>query len=84
MRERTLKDAGRDSPVRITEWADGALTLTDLGTGRIIELGSFGPDNRRAFAAILAGKKPPETSNLPNLRATLPVSAESDKAGGPA
>lgn len=84
MRERTLKDAGRDSPVKITEWADGALTLTDLGTGRIIELGSFGPDNRRAFAAILAGQKPPEPSNLPNLRATLPVSAEGAKAGGPA
>jgi putative photosynthetic complex assembly protein len=84
MRERMLKKAERASPVKITEWADGALTLTDLGTGRIIELGSFGPDNRRAFAAILAGEKPPEPNNLPNLRATLPASADSAEAGGPA
>ncbi len=75
MRERMLKDAERSSPVRVTEWADGALTLTDLGTGRIIELGSFGPDNRRAFAAILAGEQPPIPNNLPNLRASLPATA---------
>lgn len=72
MRERMLKEADRASPVRVTQWADGALTLTDLGTGRIIELGSFGPDNRRAFAAVLAGEQPPIPNNLPNLRATLP------------
>jgi putative photosynthetic complex assembly protein len=70
MRERMLKEADRQSPVKVTEWADGALTLTDIATGRIIELGSFGPDNRRAFAAILAGEQPPVPNNLPNLRAT--------------
>lgn len=71
MRERMLKEADRNSPVRVAQWADGALTLTDIATGRIIELGSFGPDNRRAFAAILAGEQPPVPNNLPNLRATF-------------
>ncbi len=84
MRERMLKEAERAAPVRVTEWADGALTLTDLGTGRIIELGSFGPDNRRAFAAILAGEQPPIPNNLPNLRASLPASAAKSDAKGPA
>jgi len=71
MRERMLKEAERDAPLKVTQWADGALTLTDIATGRIIELGSFGPDNRRAFAAILAGEQPPIPNNLPNLRATM-------------
>jgi len=71
MRERMLNESPRDAPVKVTQWADGALTLTDIATGRIIELGSFGPDNRRAFAAILAGEQPPIPNNLPNLRATM-------------
>jgi putative photosynthetic complex assembly protein len=80
MRERMLKEAGRDAPVKVTQWADGALTLTDISTGRIIELGSFGPDNRRAFAAILDGQVPPAPNNLPNLRATMAPAAEKGPA----
>jgi len=76
MRERMLKETERAAPVKVTQWADGALTLTDIATGRIIELGSFGPDNRRAFAAILAGQQPPVPNNLPNLRATLAPDAK--------
>lgn len=53
MRERSLHDATRDGPVTITQWADGALTLKDPSTGRIIELGSFGNTNREAFAQLL-------------------------------
>lgn len=83
MRERVLKEVERGAPVRVTQWADGALTLTDLGTGRIIELGSFGPDNRRAFAAVLAGEQPPIPNNLPNLRATLPATAAGMSEKGP-
>jgi hypothetical protein len=40
--------------VTITQWADGALTLKDASTGRIVELGSFGHTNRAAFAQLLA------------------------------
>ncbi len=80
MRERRLKETARDGSVTITEWADGALTLTDNETGRIIELGSFGPDNRRAFDAVLNGRQPPIPNNLPNLRAAEMPAA----SGGPA
>lgn len=53
-RERMLKEVGRKPPFAVTQWADGALTLTDTGTGRVIELGSFGPDNRATWAKLLA------------------------------
>jgi putative photosynthetic complex assembly protein len=52
-RERRMHHSGAVAPFRLTEWRDGALSLTDTATGRIIELGSFGPDNRAAFARLL-------------------------------
>jgi putative photosynthetic complex assembly protein len=54
MRERQLHEVSRHGPVTVTQWADGALTLKDPSTGRIIELGSFGGTNRAAFAQLLA------------------------------
>jgi putative photosynthetic complex assembly protein len=53
MRERQLHEVERDGAVTVTQWADGALTLTDPSTGRVIELGSFGDTNRAAFAQLL-------------------------------
>jgi putative photosynthetic complex assembly protein len=53
MRERQLHEVARDGAVTVTQWADGALTLEDPSTGRIIELGSFGGTNRAAFAQLL-------------------------------
>lgn len=52
-RERRMHGVGQAPPFRLALWADGALTLTDTATGRIIELGGFGPDNRAAFARLL-------------------------------
>jgi putative photosynthetic complex assembly protein len=52
-RERRQHHGGSAAPFRLTSWPDGALTLTDDTTGRVIELGSFGPTNRAAFAAFL-------------------------------
>lgn len=52
-RERRMHHSGAAAPFRLTQWRDGALSLTDTATGRIIELGSFGPDNRAAFARLL-------------------------------
>jgi hypothetical protein len=34
--------------------ADGKLTLEDPGTGRRVDLGSFGPTNAAVFAQIMA------------------------------
>lgn len=53
VRERRLKQASMASPFRLQLWADNGLTLTDLATGRQIELGAFGPTNRAAFAVML-------------------------------
>jgi putative photosynthetic complex assembly protein len=54
-RDRKMRGLDEQPPFRLTQWDDGALTLKDSATGRVIELGSFGPDNRRSFAALLAG-----------------------------
>lgn len=56
-RERRLNGEGASAPFRLAAWPDGALTLTDTATGRVIELGSFGPTNKAAFAAFLAPEK---------------------------
>ena len=63
MRERSLNEVERNGPVTVTQWADGALTLKDPSTGRILELGSFGNTNRDSFAQLLApGKHVVETA----------------------
>jgi putative photosynthetic complex assembly protein len=56
-RERRSKNVGVEVAYRLTLWKDYSLSLTDTGTGRTIELGSFGPDNRAAFMALLPPEK---------------------------
>lgn len=52
--QRKVKGATlEDTPFRLTQWKNGMLTLEDPVTSDRIELDSFGPDNRRAFAALL-------------------------------
>ncbi|MGF1549877.1 MAG: photosynthetic complex assembly protein PuhC [Sphingomonadaceae bacterium] len=52
-RERRMYGAGARPPFELALWEDGALSLTDSVTGRVIELGGFGADNRAAFARLL-------------------------------
>lgn len=52
-RERRQHGEGAAAPFRLSAWPNGGLTLTDDTTGRVIELGSFGPSNRAAFAHFL-------------------------------
>lgn len=54
-RERRMRGVGMEPPFNLTLWQNGTLSLTDKTTDRAIELGSFGPDNRAAFAALLPG-----------------------------
>ncbi len=54
-RERRMHGIGSEPPFDLTLWGDGSISLTDSATGRIIELGAFGPDNRAVFAAMLPG-----------------------------
>lgn len=54
-RERRQHQAGAEPPFRLAQWPDGALSLTDTATGRVVELNGFGPTNRAAFARFLNG-----------------------------
>jgi putative photosynthetic complex assembly protein len=52
-RERKRQGVSPDLPFRMTGRADGKLTLEDPGTGRRVDLGSFGPTNAAVFAHIM-------------------------------
>lgn len=52
-RERRLRGAGREQPMRLTRWADGRLSLDDPVTGRHVDLEAFGPTNAAEFARLL-------------------------------
>lgn len=57
-RQRLRQDASRATPFRLTEWADGRLTLEDPTTGRKVEMEAFGITNEEAFARLLTAKAP--------------------------
>lgn len=53
-RERRITDAaGPEVPFRVTRWAEGRLTLTDLATGRSVDLLAFGHTQVEAFQGLL-------------------------------
>jgi putative photosynthetic complex assembly protein len=52
-RERKREGVGAALPFQLSEHSDGHLLLTDPGTGRFIDLGSFGPTNAGAFARLM-------------------------------
>lgn len=54
--QRIRQDASRTTPFRLTEWADGRLTLEDPATGRRVEMEAFGITNEQAFANLLTAK----------------------------
>lgn len=52
-RERRMYGVGSSPPFTLTLWQDGSISLVDSATGRNVELGAFGPDNRATFVALL-------------------------------
>jgi len=46
---------GSVPPFELTLWQDGSLSLHDTATGRDVELGGFGNDNRVVFMELLDG-----------------------------
>ncbi|MCX7284904.1 MAG: photosynthetic complex assembly protein PuhC [Novosphingobium sp.] len=52
-RERKMNNIGQATPFELSLWRNGSLSLLDPATGRSVELGSFGPDNRAAFVRFL-------------------------------
>ena len=55
-RVRLRENEGQTTPFRLTEWADGRLTLEDLATGRWVEMEAFGITNETVFARLLTAK----------------------------
>lgn len=55
-RERKRQGVSPDLPFRMIGRADGKLTLEDPGTGRRVDLGSFGPVNAAVFAQIMTSR----------------------------
>lgn len=55
VRERKRRGLGDEMPFELVAHVDGRLTLLDPGTGRRIDLESFGPTNAGAFARLLPG-----------------------------
>jgi putative photosynthetic complex assembly protein len=55
-RQRIREDASHDVPFRLTQWADGRLTLEDPTTGRRVDMEAFGQDNEKVFANLLGAK----------------------------
>jgi putative photosynthetic complex assembly protein len=53
VRERKRQGIGAEPPFRLVALADGRLLLEDPGTGRQIDLRSFGPANAGVFARLL-------------------------------
>lgn len=51
--QRIRQDANKEIPFRLTEWADGRLTLADPATGRSVEMEAFGITNEQVFANLL-------------------------------
>lgn len=56
-RERKMYNIGEEPPFRLTNWADGRLSLEDTATGRRIELVSFGITQIEVFAKMLNARK---------------------------
>jgi putative photosynthetic complex assembly protein len=57
-RERMRQGVSPQLPFRMIGRADGGLTLEDPGTGRRVDLGSFGPTNAAVFAHIMVSHDP--------------------------
>lgn len=58
VRERKRQGLGPGQPFELLGRADGRLTLVDPGTGRRIDLESFGPSNAAVFARLLPATSP--------------------------
>ncbi|MDC6168922.1 photosynthetic complex assembly protein PuhC [Paucibacter sp. XJ19-41] len=54
VRERKRQGLGPETPFELLGRSDGRLTLVDPGTGRRVDLESFGPSNSAVFARLMS------------------------------
>jgi hypothetical protein len=45
---------GAEPPFILSRHADGRFLITDPQTGRVVDVGVFGPDNSAAFVRLMA------------------------------
>ena len=60
VREHKLNDQAAGTPFRLTQWADGRLSIADPTTKESFDLEAFGSTNEKAFADLLRDQ--PEAS----------------------
>jgi putative photosynthetic complex assembly protein len=53
VRERLRQANDRQTPFRLTRWADGRLSVEDPTTGRSVDLGAFGAVNAASFSRLM-------------------------------
>jgi len=56
-RDRMVRGVGSSPPFLLAQSPSGALSLTDLATGRVTVLEAFGSTNRAAFASMLPAQE---------------------------
>lgn len=52
-RERQTAGIGQEPPFQLARHVNGQYTLTDTATQKVVDLGAFGADNRRAFTQLM-------------------------------
>jgi putative photosynthetic complex assembly protein len=52
-RDRRARGIGAEVPFHLVRRVDGRLSLEDPATGRVLDLGAFGPTNADAFSRLL-------------------------------
>lgn len=87
-RERMMNAVGSEPPFRIVRWADGRVSIEDPQTGRVVDVGAFGPDNAAAFAGLIdhiephmAGVSDGGDVETAEADARTPVKSASETAG---
>lgn len=63
-RERRRDGIGPEAAFHLSARSDGRLLLQDPATGRLIDLGAFGPTNAEVFARLLAGRSPEGSARI--------------------
>lgn len=77
-RERKRQSIGREPEFRLTARSDGRLLLEDPSTGRLIDLGSFGPTNAAVFARLLT--QGPQPTAVPIAQSPATSSGVAERA----
>lgn len=83
-RDRWRDGIGREPSFRLTGRSDGRLLLEDPATGRLVDLGSFGPTNAAVFARYLEDRMPRRGNTVEPGASAGNQPSSANVQGGPA